>query len=89
MFEQIEPIELISLISCIAVLGFVIWNRSMLARIPNSISLILSFLFFLIACFMTVIETFLFSDIANLIEHLSYLACSISFLAWYYRTSKW
>jgi len=83
---MLEEMELIMLASGIGVLGFVLWNRAMLSRIPNYKLLTSSYLSFLIAWIMTVLESYAIADIANFAEHFLYALGSVLLFAWCYLT---
>ncbi len=74
--------EMVMLLLCVGVFIFLVLNLNRLRKTRNFNILFTSFLFFLIACFMTVIEGFFLSELCNLLEHLCCAASSMVLLIW-------
>ncbi len=83
MFSEIE---LLTLLGGIVVLGFALWNREFLKKIPDAAILMGSYGCFLIAWFSTFAESFVFPDFFNITEHSMYAAGSILLCLWCYRS---
>ncbi len=83
-----EDVELITLISGLGVFLFIIIDRRMFTLLPNSRLLVASYGLFLVGWVATVVESAIFPNVFNLIEHATYAAGSIALLIWCVITFK-
>ena len=82
---MVQDSEVITLIITVGV-GFFLWiNRQPLQHLYDWKLLFLSYLFYLGGAIFTVAEGFVWEVGLNLLEHISYLLFSISFLLWCWR----
>lgn len=74
--------EVIMLLICLAGLIFIYCNYQLFRKIPNWQVLLTAFFLFLAGIVFTVLETICLHKFINLLEHLSYLMCSFTFMLW-------
>lgn len=74
--------EIIMLVCCLPVLGFVASNYGRLKRFPAANRLIASFCFLFLGSIFTLAEDFALYAVMNAAEHLSYLVSSVLLASW-------
>ena len=79
---MIQENELITFILCVGALTFFLINYLKMRSLPALLIFMISFIFFLMGWFFTVIEGVIFEDIFNLIEHVCYICSSLMMLIW-------
>ena len=77
--------ELIMLIISLAVVIQIVANFHFLKRLPGSPLILSSFAFVALSAFCTVVEGFVFVEVLNYIEHLSFMTASILLAIWCWR----
>ena len=77
--------EIVMLLLCIGIMGFIFFNWKNLARFNKWGILFTSFLLFSAACVSTVAEGFLMEGFFNYLEHACYTGSAIILLIWIYR----
>ena len=89
---MVEEIEVVTLLLGVAVLALVIYRREQIKPIRFYQLLVLSFVILFCGWLFTVVETFIWEDFFNLLEHLCYSASSIVLAIWcwksFYRPAK-
>lgn len=79
---MVEENEIVLLIFAIGVFIFIRMNYDKLSKLPHSILIYTSFIFFLTSWVFTNLESFIFPDILNVFEHLTQAAGGICLLLW-------
>jgi hypothetical protein len=79
---MIQENELMTLMLCVGALFFIIINYVKLKSLPGLRIFIISFIFFTMGWFFTVIEGIIFEEVFNLIEHICYISSSIAIFIW-------
>jgi hypothetical protein len=74
--------EVVMVILGFGTLLFIFSNRHQLKRLPSSATLLSSFFVLCLGWILTVLESFFFGDVLNLLEHASYAASSILLAIW-------
>jgi|GEM_PF-934214 len=74
--------EIVMLVLCIPVIFFVYYFRRDIKNLAAYKQLLLSFLFFFLACIFTNIEQFFWFSIFNFMEHLFYVGSSLFMIIW-------
>lgn len=77
-----ETYEIFALLTGTVIAMFLLFFRKAIAEEPLSRWLILSFSFFFLSRFFTVVEGMVLESFFNLLEHLSYLAFTLALLRW-------
>jgi hypothetical protein len=89
---MVEEIEVVTLLLGVAVLALVIYRREQIKPLRFYQLLVLSFVILFCGWLFTVVETFIWEDFFNLLEHLCYSASSIVLAIWcwksFYRPAK-
>jgi hypothetical protein len=89
---MVEEIEVVTLLLGVAVLALVIYRREQIKPLRFYQLLVLSFIILFCGWLFTVVETFIWEDFFNLLEHLCYSASSIVLAIWcwksFYRPAK-
>lgn len=80
--------EVVMLLLGLGVLLFVLGNRSNLRRVPSSGILLASFGAFLTGVVLTVIESFFWEDVLNVLEHLCYAISAMLIALWCWKTLR-
>jgi hypothetical protein len=76
--------ELITLILSLFVIGFLIYRKNILWKIPRYKLLVASFLIFTAAYLFTNLEAVFFENLFNILEHTFYLVSILLLLLWAY-----
>ena len=79
---MIQENELITLIFCIVVLFFAIYNYKKLKPLPELKMFLSSFILFTFGWFFTVIEGLIFEEIFKIIEHACYISSALTIVFW-------
>ena len=74
--------EVVMLLLCCGVFLFILYNLREFKRIPRWNLVFSAYIVFFAGVILTVVESFIFPDVLNALEHLLYLACSIILLIW-------
>lgn len=85
---MVEEIEVITLAGGVAVLAFLLWDRSVLARSPHASLFMWAYACTLGGWTMTVAESFVLPDLLNLAEHALYAAGSLLLALWGFRNYR-
>lgn len=80
--------EVVMLLLCFGVFLFALYNLREFKRIPGWNLILTSYMVFFGGVIFTVAESFIFPDVLNVLEHLSYLASSFIFLIWCWKILK-
>lgn len=83
---MIEERELVTLITGIAVLVFMLLRRQELEHIPNGALLLSSFAVLVSGWAFTVLEGFTLPDLLNLLEHACYTISTVLLAVWAWKT---
>ena len=83
---MIEERELITLLTGIAVLVFMLLRRKELEHIPNGALLLSSFAVLVSGWVFTVLEGFTLPTLLNLLEHICYSASTVLLAVWAWKT---
>lgn len=79
---MVQENEIVMVVLGFGTLFFIFSNRQQLRRLPSSGTLLSSYFVLLFGWLLTVLESFFFGDLLNLIEHASYAASSILLAIW-------
>lgn len=85
---MVEEIEVITLAGGVAVLAFLLWDRSVIARSPHASLFMWAYACTLGGWGMTVAESFALPGLLNLAEHALYAAGSLLLALWSFRTFR-
>lgn len=83
---MIEERELITLVTGIAVLVFMLSRRKELEHIPNGVLLLSSFAVLVFGWVFTVLEGFTLPVLLNLLEHICYSISTFLLTFWAWKT---
>jgi len=86
VIAMIEDIELITLISGLGVFLIIIVDRRMFTLLPSPRLLVSAYGCFLTGWVMTVVESLVFPETLNFIEHAMYASGSILLSIWCFNT---
>ncbi len=85
MIEQNEIVTLFLGVGCVIL---IILKRDQLRRIPFSSFLLISYFCLFLSFIMTVLETYFWQNLFNLIEHFGYLLSTIFLTAWCWNIAR-
>lgn len=85
---MIQENELVMLFLCAGICLFSVMNMKRLKRFSKWSILFIGFLFFFMACILTVFEGFILKEILNYLEHLCYLASVVFLVMWCLKPKK-
>jgi len=74
--------EVIGLIFSIAVLVFYLWNRPRLRELPAFGILLAAFLSLLVGLVLTLLESLVWQETLNLLEHVGYAVSALLLTLW-------
>ena len=77
-----DPNEIVMLLLGVGVLIFIIENRAGLKRLPASGIIISAFYLLLVTWIATVLESYIWNDFLNLLEHAGFTASSVLTTIW-------
>ena len=79
---MIQENEIVMLLLGVGVFVFILGNRPQLRWIPSSNLLISGFFSLFVAWVLTVLESFFWNELLNILEHICYAASSILVAIW-------
>jgi len=80
--DMIRSSEVIVMLLGMGLMAFVLYQRRQLARLPNRSILFLSLLAILAGWFFTNLESVVWGELVNLLEHLCYAANAVLMAVW-------
>lgn len=85
---MVQENEIIMLLLGIGVLIFILGNRSVIKRVPDSRLLIAGFWFQLVGWFSTVLEGFFLEVFLNYFEHTCYAVSALLLAFWCFKAHR-